>query len=110
MSLSPEERQAVQESRDHWERDICVPLRNGDSITEDLSLSWESDGKPVPISGDSCALCQRHTSCRQCPLFPRRKACGNPYSPYGKFWDNPTLKNAEAMRDALQEILDEEGA
>jgi hypothetical protein len=120
MSLPPEERQAVQESRDHWEKDICVPLREGDSVVLDL-LRWKSDRRGVQISPNDCALCKKHlgfsrwATCRgnqtnsPCPLYLRGKMCGALGSPYLKFRNEPTLQNAEAMRDALQEILDEGG-
>jgi len=62
------------------------------------------NGESLPIHADSCALCQMF-DCSECPLALARRSCLRVDSPYYNFFFSPTLANAEAMVEALKDLL-----
>jgi hypothetical protein len=108
-TITKAELKALKASVKHWEKDICKPLREGRQIDykEGDGLYWAGTLSYVPCYATDCPLCGiSDIFCGGCPLrraYPEK--CGRG-SYYMRFQDNPTLKNATAMRDALQKIID----
>jgi hypothetical protein len=99
--------QAIKECIDHWENDLCTPFRDGDKPDRN-GTRWEDSGNALRIGVEDCALCELHwPDCTVCPIdIYYRTACPMNDSIYRTFINNPTLANAEAMRDALKKLLE----
>jgi hypothetical protein len=111
--MKKELKTAIEKSIKHWEKDILSPLKKGRVIEGD---EWKDTGIEVKFYAKHCALCQycitKHIKLRTrygfiCDVCPLEKACGDVGSPYYKFRIKPTLKNAQAMVDALKNLLKE---
>lgn len=102
---------AIRDSAEHWERDICEPLREGDVIVDGYGgLCWQSSGEPVLLGSKQCHLCSLFfrllSICENCPLELAGDGCIHvDQSSYHTFIGGPTLENAEAMRDSIIRLL-----
>lgn len=115
MKLSPEEKKAVQDSRDHWVEDIVGPLKCGATISG--KFYWSYDFSPVPCFAKHCALCVlvgldegSNIKCTECAYvkFYKFKCCDN-RGHWARFDDNANLETAQEMADALNAILKSQG-
>ena len=108
IELTAKEITAIKKSIKHWEKDIIKRFEKGDEIYNER---W-NDGTTVNYYSDDCALCKLKAAddCDFCP-FVKFYGVGcdeydQRYSYWRKFNKKPTKRNAIAMRNALQRILD----
>jgi len=100
MNWTPEERKAIEESYDHWDKDMVIPIsREGASRF----------AGHYPCGGADCALCKISSDvyCNQCPYLRfYGKTCGSSGMHWYNWKRNPSPETAIAMRDALKKLLE----
>lgn len=109
MKLSKKDLQLVNESIEHWKRDIEAPLLAGKEAQRQINgLKWKSSGELLLCGDDDCPLCIEYgdDDCDNCPLEKANLGRINQSekSPYGLFWFNPCLETAQAMIKALESL------
>lgn len=105
--LQSEIKIALKKSIKHWQKDIINRFEKGDRAYWNICLlQWISDDSLVKCYNKSCALCTLfyRNRCNKCPYYIYY---GNSYEigHWGKFSKKPTKRNAIAMCDSLQQIL-----
>ena len=103
----------IEESIQHWEKDILEPLLQGRKIifTYNLdSLVWEDDNTLVPCCSGSCPLCQAYMdsdfSCDKCPYkIQYGNVCGKKGESWYQFYLTPNIETAKAMIEKLKYLL-----
>ena len=123
MILTPHERMVIVESIKHWQNDIINRFKHGQTIKKKENytyLMFWSDGSQLEDTSDRCPLCRMFmlsgkTSdhhCARCPYYRRYGySCDSTQGHWFTWTKKRILQNAEAMRDALKDllILDREG-
>ena len=112
MTLTPEGRQAVIDSIEHWNRDIVAELEKGRKIR---ACCWLDTDAPVPMSAWHCPLCkmcrmsiQGCVDCSRCPYVNKYfNPCDDEDNEeaWAVFRNEPTLAHARAMVKKLEGIL-----
>ena len=114
LDLSKTERKAVENSINHWKKDIQKHFLDGDEIivVEDgysVKLVWEKTGKKVKDTSKHCSLCKKAISlgCSVCPYYKYYgfKCEDYEYGHWKKWRFQPNLKNCDNMIKALERIL-----
>ena len=113
MYSKNEMKEHIQESVDHWEKNIIGKFKEGLLPTTDYQ--W-SDGQDISDGGENCPLCRKYfkngdcaeAACGTCPYtLYYGEVCDKEYSGFWYKWeDHRSIETATAMRDALVEILD----
>lgn len=124
MNLTPEESKALDESIEHWIKDMVemfkkgfVVAKNSNGASEWKYYVWGFFPKSadfVKCYSPDCALCsdafEKGTSKINCQLCLYTKFydfdCDDEEGHWSKFMDDPCLETAQAMVDALKAIRD----
>ena len=112
-------KQAIQDSVEHWQRDIIEELEKGREIERGVGVPWEGGtlllwkdtGEAVDCYDDDCALCQLEGyGCVNCPYYIFYEfRCSDVEGHWTAFDDEPNLENAKAMKQSLQKLLNHLG-
>lgn len=109
MKLTPRDKRLLKMSINHWNNDIIRHFQNGDNVIYISGYKvWENIASVVEDTVDFCPLCIKFydSDCENCPYSNfYHLECYNDKGHWGKWYREPTLKNAIAMRNALQKIL-----
>src|SRR4030067_3304715 len=99
LRLTKKEIKAVEESIEHWKKDIRERLVVGDIIIiiHGFPIYWKSDNTEVKMYDDSCALClltaknNGYRVCTCCPYYKKYKTfCHTtPGRGWGDFFTTP---------------------
>lgn len=113
MALTEKELQTIQDTIEHWEKDIRRKLLHWKKINCDSQgrLRW-GDGSLVKCYAQHSALCRmfittdRVISCERCPYYRYHGvSCNERTSAWFEFVTEPTLAACNRMIDGLKELL-----
>lgn len=112
IELTKDKIKALKASVKHWERDMCREFAKGRAAFDDgeATIRWRDNRRMLKIGSKHCALCVRFLRnvvyCHDCPYAVFYEiSCVDSGSHYDKFCDNPCLRTANAMKNALVRIL-----
>jgi hypothetical protein len=99
---------AIQESINHWKKDIKEELEKGRNVFIN-TMRWMDSNESLPTGVENCSLCKLFFAgdCFECPLYESRQGCLKYNSPYRKFMNNPCLETTNKMIEALKSLLKE---
>ena len=101
-----DEIQAIQDSIEHWKKDILKPLQDGEKIDMKTGTLYWENGHKVKCYDTDCSLCILvHNDCYKCPLTEYGCHTEVENSPYKQFIFNPCLETAQNMVMVLQDTL-----
>jgi hypothetical protein len=115
MKLNNKEIQAIQDTINHWEKDIRSNLLKGlnISVSRNGLLRWKNR-KTVNCYAKDFAMCQislkpdKTLNCSICPYYRYHgETCDDRDSQWFAFATNPCLETCENMITSLNELLEQ---